>query len=161
MCTRIIAQLAGTALSSPCTAHLCLLASVTIHCSAGTALQAATPRDCIEQPVHRVLHPSIHSFFVFLRQCPSSVLQGLPCRQLHHGTALGSPCTVFCIHPSIHLHTGTALMQPVHHSFLVLLASVPIQCSARTALQAATHGDCIGAARAPFCVHCAHFKGEA
>ena len=37
---------------------------------------------------------------------------------------------------------------------------------ARTALQAAAHGDCIGAARAPFCVclrpfHPAHVKGEA
>ena len=65
----------------------------------------------------------------------SRKLQGLPCRQPHHGTALGSPCTVLypSIHPFICLcllasvpssvlqrlpcrqpHTGTATLQPVH-----------------------------------------------
>ena len=67
---------------------------------------------------------------VCLRRCPSSILQGLPCRQLHHGTALSSPCTVLCslrscqrgglgLHwaaghiPCRQLHTGAALVQPV------------------------------------------------
>ena len=44
------------------------------------------------RPVHR---------FVCLRQCPFGVLQGLPCRQPQHGTALVQPATfpVTCIIP--------------------------------------------------------------
>ncbi len=57
----------------------------------------------------------------------------------------GGPCTVCFIHPSVHCRC--------------LIASVPIPCSAGTALQAAAHGDCICAAHAPCYVHCAHFKG--
>ena len=80
-------KLRGLPCRPPCR-PLCLLASVPIQYSAGTALQAATPWDCIEQPVHRVLHPSIH------------------------------------------LHTGTALMQPVHHSFFLCfcVSAHPVFC---------------------------------
>ena len=63
-------------------------------------------------------------------------------------------CICPCVHPSpcapgsSRKLRGLPCRQPRRP--LCLLASVPIQCSAGTALQAAAHGDCIGAARAPF-----------
>ena len=91
------------------------------------------------QPMHR---------FVCLRRCSFTVLQGLPCRQPHHGTAL-QPVHRVCLHPSIHPsirsvacvclrqcpfsvlqglpcrqpHTETAFVQPVHRFVFTALIS--------------------------------------
>ena len=66
------------------------------------------------QPVHRVFHPSIPCLCL-LAPGSSRVLQGLPCRQPHHGTALAAraPC-VPSIHPS---HIACVCSSQNHHAF--------------------------------------------
>ena len=61
--------------------------------AAGTALKAAAPWDCTGSLCTVLaIHPSIYSVAcVCLRQCPFSVLQGLPCRQPHTETAFVQP----------------------------------------------------------------------
>ena len=96
MCARIITQVAGLPYRQP---HrpLCLLASVPIQYSAGTALQAATPRDCIEQPVHRVFHPYIHPLiFLCLRQYHPLFCRDCPVGSRTRGLHWCSPCTILC-----------------------------------------------------------------
>jgi len=80
----------------------------------------------------------------------SRVLQGLPCRQPHHGTALAAraPCLFASIHPSIHPSFIACVSLSQRHS--LCRRDCPVGSRTR---RLHLCNPCTA------CVHCVHFKG--
>ena len=104
----------GTAMSSPCTVF-CIHPSIY---TTGLHWEARAPcYPSIHPSIHlhtetALMQPVLNSFCVCLRQYHPLFCRDCPAGSYITGTALSSPCTVFCIHPSI---SGVSNLRPAGH----------------------------------------------